>query len=212
MNTCHAIRADVWRIRGVAGVLPLLWCLLNARNFRPILTMRLIQALMRHGVAGRSAALPIKALHRVFCWMAAIDLPHPTRIGPGLAITHGWGLVVSPGASIGANCTLFHGVTLGRKDNIDGEGRRSSGYPIIEDEVWIGAHAVVIGAVTIGRGARIAAGTVVTKDVPAGAIVVGNPARVLRASALPDVGNRAPLDGLCSCSPSDSVRSRHAPW
>lgn len=193
MNTWHAIGADVWRIRGVAGVLPLLWCLLKARNFRPILTMRLIQALVLRGFAGRAAALPIKALHRLFCWMAAIDFPHVTHIGPGLAITHGWGLVVSPGAYIGANCTLFHGVTLARKDDIGSEGQRSSGYPIVKDEVWIGAHAIVIGAVTIGRGARVAAGAVVTKDVPAGAIVAGNPARVLRESAPPDVANRAPL-------------------
>lgn len=194
MTTWQAICADVHRIRGTSGWLPLIACLFNARNFRPILTMRMVGALSARGAGGRALAMPLKLLHRLFCAMAAMDLPHETRIGPGLAITHGWGLVVSPGARVGANCTLFHGVTLGRKDDIDAEGRRSSGYPIIEDEVWIGPHAIVIGAVTIGRGARIAGGAVVTKSVPAGAIVGGNPARVLREFAVPDVGNRAPLD------------------
>lgn len=196
MTTWRAICADVHRVRGRSGWLPLLACTANVRNFRPILTLRLIQGLSGQGGFGRAAALPFKLLHRLFCWMAAMDFPYQTAIGPGLAITHGWGLVVSPGARIGANCTLFHGATLGRKDDIDANGVRRSGYPVIEDEVWIGAHAIVIGAVTIGRGARVAAGAVVTKDVPSGAIVGGNPARVLREHAVPDVGNRAPLERL----------------
>lgn len=194
MSTWRAVHADVHRICGRSGWLPLLKCVLTARTFRPLLTLRLVQLLSRRGSFGRMAALPVKLLHRFFCGMAAMDLPHETAIGPGLAITHGWGLVVSPGARIGANCTLFHGATLGRKDDIDAAGQRSSGYPVLEDEVWVGAHAIIIGALTIGRGARVAAGSVVTKDVPAGAIVGGNPARVLRESAVPDVRNPVQLD------------------
>lgn len=194
MHAWSSLHADVHRVRGRSGAGPLLWCLLNARNFRPIFTLRVCQALRaRGGPAARLAALPFKLLHRLFCWMAAIDFSHETAVGAGLCITHGWGLVVSPGATIGANCTLFHGATLGRKDDIADDGTRRSSYPVIEDEVWIGAHAVVIGGVTVGRGARVAAGAVVTKDVPPGAIVGGNPARVLREGALPDVFNRAPL-------------------
>lgn len=204
MATWRTIQCDVYRVRGRSGWGPLLWCVVNARNFRPIFTLRVVQALVPCGAPGRLLALPVKALHKLFCWMAAIDFSHETRIGPGLAITHGWGLVVSPGAVIGANCTLFHGATLGRKDDIDADGGRSSGYPVIEDEVWIGAHAVVIGAVTVGRGARIAAAAVVTKDVPAGAIVGGNPARVLQERAVPDVFNRSPW-------PSTDEAPRHSP-
>ena len=109
MKTWQAICADVHRVRGRSGWLAMLACTVNVRNFRPILTLRLIQALSGRGVFGRAAALPLKLLHRTFCWMAAMDFPYQTAIGPGLAITHGWGLVVSPGARIGANCTLFHG-------------------------------------------------------------------------------------------------------
>lgn len=200
MTAWQRIEADAFRVRGRGGFEAVLWCVVMARNFRPILTLRIVQALRaRGGTLARIAALPVKLLHRLFCWMASIDFSHETPVGAGLCITHGWGLVVSPGARIGANVTLFHGATLGRKDDIDETGRRRSSYPVIEDEVWIGAHAVVIGAVTVGRGARVAAGAVVTKDVPAGAIVGGNPARVLRESAPPDVFNRAPLPGAEPC-------------
>lgn len=194
MSTWAVICADVFRLHGKTGWLPLLKCLMTARSFRPILTLRLVQAISRRGAIGRCIALPLRVVHRVFCGMAGMDLPYETSVGPGLAITHGWGLVVSPGARIGANCTLFHGATLGRKDDIDAGGQRRSGYPVIEDDVWIGAHSIIIGALTIGQGARVAAGSVVTKSVPAGAIVGGNPARVLQESAVPDVMNRAPVE------------------
>jgi len=66
-------------------------------------------------------------------------------------------------------------------------------YPVIEDEVWIGPHAVVIGGVRLGRGSRIAAGTVVTSDVQPHAIVGGNPMRILAKDAECDVSKPALL-------------------
>jgi serine O-acetyltransferase len=118
--------------------------------------------------------------------LVAVDLPWRTQIAPGFRITHGWGLVISPGASIGGNVTVFHGVTIGQKDHISFDGRVTT-YPKIEDEVWIGPHAVIIGGVTVGRGSRIAAGTIVTKDVQPHTIVAGNPAQVIESNVLPDV-------------------------
>jgi serine O-acetyltransferase len=125
--------------------------------------------------------------------MAAIDLPWRTSIGAGLGVTHGWGLVVAAGARIGCNVTLFHGVTLGRRDQIAADGARRVGYPVIEDEVWIGPHAIVVGAVTIGCGSRIGGGAFVNFDVPPRSIVSGNPGAVVRQDCTPDVMNRAPL-------------------
>jgi len=124
--------------------------------------------------------------------MGAMDLPWNVSVDVGLALTHGWGIVVSPGARIGRNVTLFHGVTLGRRDRIDAAGERVVGYPVIEDDVWIGPHAVIVGAVTVGRGSRVAAGAFVTKSVPPNSVVVGNPGRVVRIGAPPDVMNPAP--------------------
>jgi serine O-acetyltransferase len=82
--------------------------------------------------------------------------------------------------------TIFHGVTIGQKDHISIEGRETT-FPRIEDEVWIGPHAVIIGAVTVGRGSRIAPGTIVVEDVEPHSIFAGNPGKVIRTDALPDV-------------------------
>jgi len=93
-----------------------------------------------------------------------IELPVSTAVGPGLRLRHGFGVVVNPASRIGANVMLRHGVTLGnRKDRDD--------CPVIEDDVEIGVGAVIIGAVTIGRGARIGPNAVVYHDVPAGGVV-----------------------------------------
>jgi serine O-acetyltransferase len=125
--------------------------------------------------------------------MAGVDLPWQTRIGSGLALTHGWGLVISPGAKIGSNVTLFHGVTLGQRDRILITGDREIGYPTIEDDVWIGPHAIIIGNVTIGRGSRIAGGACVHESVPPYSVVMGNPSKIVKMNCTPDVPNRAPL-------------------
>ncbi|MEO6566648.1 MAG: serine acetyltransferase, partial [Casimicrobiaceae bacterium] len=70
---------------------------------------------------------------------------------------------------------------------------RRVGYPVIGDEVWIGPHAIVVGAVTIGNGSRIGGGAFVNFDVPPRSIVSGNPGAVVRHDCTPDVMNRAPL-------------------
>jgi len=107
-----------------------------------------------------------------------------------LAITHGWGTVVSENTVVGRNVTLLHGVTLGRRDRVAADGSRTvTGSPTIEDEVWIGPHATIIGPVTIGRGSRIAGGAWVCESVPAYSIVLGNPARVVKSGCVPDVMN-----------------------
>jgi serine O-acetyltransferase len=85
-------------------------------------------------------------------------------------------------------------VTIGRKDKILADGERIISYPTIEDEVWIGPHAIIVGGVTIGRGSRVAPGTVVIKDVDPYTIVGGNPMRVLRTNAIPDVSRPAQFE------------------
>lgn len=122
-----------------------------------------------------------------------MDLPWNVSVGIGLRIVHGWGLVVTPGARIGSNVTLFHGATIGRKDDIAPDGGRTSEFPVIEDSVWVGPHAVVVGGVKLHSGCRVAAGTVITGDVPPAVIVGGNPMRILRTDAVPDVLNPAVL-------------------
>jgi serine O-acetyltransferase len=182
------VAADLYRASGKTSLAGALSAAVARRTFRPVLTLRLCQWARR---LPRPVQLPLLLLHRWSQAAAAMDLPHTLDAGPGLLIVHGWGLVVNWKAKIGSNVTLFNGVVIGQKDTIAADGRQTR-YPVVGNDVWIGAHAVVIG-VTVGDGAIIGPGSIVTKDVPPGCIVAGNPARVLREGAIPDVPNRAPL-------------------
>lgn len=183
------ISDDAYRIYGKYSVVAVLKALVVRRTFRPIFTMRMCQAIAR-APALLKLSLPLfKVMHAWARHRSGMDLPWQVVIGRGLAIDHGWGLVVNAAARLGNNVTLYHGVTLGNRDRIDRNGVRSSGYPVIEDEVWIGPHAVIVGAVRIGRGSRIAAGAFVTQDVPPHSVVAGNPARVVKDGCVADVLN-----------------------
>lgn len=196
MNIWHCLTADVHRVYGRSRPLDVIRGFITKRTLRPIITMRLCQMVQSSAWA---FLLPLfKLAHKSVCQLAAIDLPWNLKAGPGLAITHGWGLVISPGCSVGANVTLFHGVTLGRRDRIDSRGGRQTGYPVIEDEVWVGPHAIIVGGMTIGRGSRIGGGAFVTEDVPAHCTVTGNPAVIVRRDCSPDVMNRAPIDSMAA--------------
>lgn len=97
-------------------------------------------------------------------WVMGIELPASTEIGPGLRLRHGVGVVVNPATRIGADVMIRQHVTLGNR-------RSQDDCPVVEDHVEIGAGAVIVGAITIGRGARIGPNAVVVKDVPAGTVV-----------------------------------------
>lgn len=186
------LRADVHRLYGRSSLSLVVKAALARRTFRPILTLRLCQH-----VAGRRAlawlVIPVRLAHRATCRRAGIDLPWRTAVGPGLAINHGWGLVVSYRAVIGSNVTLFDGVTLGQRDRIARDGARETSYPVLGDDVWIGPNAVVVGPATIGRGGRIAANAFVDFDVPAGGLVAAPKATVISTTAPADVRNPAPV-------------------
>jgi putative colanic acid biosynthesis acetyltransferase WcaB len=107
-------------------------------------------------------------------WILGVELPWKTQVGKGLRINHGMGLVVNDGTRIGANCFLRQNTTIGNKQRDDTK------CPILGDRVDVGANVVIIGPVRVGDDAVIGAGAVVVKDVPAYAVVVGNPARIVR--------------------------------
>jgi len=193
MSIWTALQADTHRLYGSSGWKLMLKGFASSRPFRAIATMRLCQAAHSASFPWRHTLPFCKILHRFAVSGAGIDFSWQTRVGPGFALTHGWGTVISPGAIIGSNVTLFHGVTLGRRDRIVAGEQRTTGYPTLEDEVWVGPHAIITGGITIGRGSRIAGGTVVIGDVPPYSIVAGNPGRIISNCCLPDVMNQAPL-------------------
>ena len=105
---------------------------------------------------------------------------HPgATFGRRVFIDHGMGVVIGEMAEIGDDCTIYQGVTLGGTSLVKGAKR----HPTLENGVIVGAHACVLGGFTVGAGARVGSGAVVTKPVPAGATAVGNPARIIQATA-----------------------------
>ena len=193
MNSLKALKADTYRQFGEFNWWLLVKGTVMRRTFRSIVTMRLCQniALTKGAI---KATLPLcKLLHHLAAHRAGIDLPWNTKVEGGLALTHGWGCVVSSGAKIGKNVTLFHGVTLGRRDRISRDGQRLIEYPELEDEVWVGPNSIIVGGITIGKGSRIAGGAFVIEDIPPYSIVSGNPAVILKGNCVPDVMNPAPL-------------------
>ncbi|WP_243147637.1 serine acetyltransferase [Scytonema sp. UIC 10036] len=110
-------------------------------------------------------------------WLLGVELPWNTQVGTKLKLHHARGLVINHETIIGNNCILRHSTTIGNKKLLDGS---ISGSPKIGNNVDIGANVVILGEITIDDDAVIGAGSVVVKDVPKGAVVAGNPARIIR--------------------------------
>jgi serine O-acetyltransferase len=121
--------------------------------------------------------------------LTQIEIHPGARIGKGLFIDHGSGVVIGETTEIGDNVTLYQGVTLG------GTGKETGKrHPTLGDNVIVGAGAKVLGSVKVGDDAKIGAGSVVVLDVPKDSTVVGNPGRpvLLRGQkvGIPDIDYR----------------------
>ena len=148
---------------------------ISNRVWRSKLNMRLVARLLSH--AGRM--------------ITGIEIHPGARIGKGVFIDHGMGIVIGETAIIGDYCLLYQGVTLGGTGKEHGKR-----HPTLGENVVVGAGAKVLGSISIGKNTRIGAGSVVVKDVDDNCTVVGIPGRVvhqsgtkinpLEHSALPD--------------------------
>jgi serine O-acetyltransferase len=146
------------------------WTLLTSPGAHVITRYRLRAALRRKRGLGRLARwLDFTSARKFACYISGA-----CRIGPGARFPHPTGVVIGDGVVIGSGATIYQNVTIG-SSAIGVEA-----YPTLGDNVTIFAGAVIFGDIRIGDGAVLAAGAVVLKDVPAGAVVGGNPAKVLR--------------------------------
>ncbi len=110
-------------------------------------------------------------------WLTGIEIHPGATIGPRFFIDHGMGVVIGETAEVGADVTLYHGVTLGGTSL--NKGKR---HPTLGDRVVVGAGAKVLGAITIGADTRIGANAVVVKSVPENSVVVGVPGQNIARS------------------------------
>ena len=108
-------------------------------------------------------------------FLTGIEIHPAARLGRGLFIDHGMGVVIGETAEVGENVTLLQGVTLGGTGFATGKR-----HPTVEDNVTIGSGAKLLGPITIGHGAKIGANAVVIHDVPPNSTVVGNPGHTVR--------------------------------
>ncbi len=125
--------------------------------------------------------LPIKLGSRLLSHLArgitGIEIHPGAKIGRGVFIDHGMGVVIGETTEIGPRCLLYQGVTLG------GTGKESGKrHPTLEENVVIGAGAKVLGGIRIGKNTRIGAGSVVVKNVSSNCTVVGIPGRIIHKS------------------------------
>jgi serine O-acetyltransferase len=138
-----------------------------------------IQAVLAHRVAHALDGAGVKLLPRLISMitrmLTGIEIHPAARIGSGLFIDHGTGVVIGETADIGDDVTLYQGVTLGGTGFATGKR-----HPTVQDNVTIGSGAKLLGPITIGHGAKIGANSVVITDVPPNSTVVGNPGHPVR--------------------------------
>jgi serine O-acetyltransferase len=144
-----------------------------------LLTYRGVQALLAHRVCHALYVAGVPLLPR---WLAyattavtGVEIHPAARIGRGLFIDHGVGVVIGETAEVGDDVTLYQGVTLG------GTGfARGKRHPTVGNEVMVGAGSALLGPIVIGERSKIGANSVVIHDVPPNSTVVGNPGHPVR--------------------------------
>ncbi|MCW3805490.1 serine O-acetyltransferase EpsC [Plebeiibacterium marinum] len=113
-------------------------------------------------------------------FITQIEIHPGAKIGKGLFIDHGNGVVIGETAVIGDNCVIFHGVTIGGTGNHTGKR-----HPTIGNKVFIGTGATILGPVTIADNVKIGAQSVIVMhNVPANATVIGSPARIVKLNGI----------------------------
>ena len=144
-----------------------------------LLTYGGVQALLAHRVshALHEAGVPLLPgmLANLMKVVTGVEIHPAARIGRGLFIDHGAGVVIGETAEVGDHVTMYQGVTLG------GTGfARGKRHPTVGDQVMIGSGAKLLGPIVVGARSKIGANSVVIHDVPADATVVGNPGHPVR--------------------------------
>ena len=148
-----------------------------------VLTYPGVKAIFFHYISNKlwksNLYLFARMLSQFSRFLTGIEIHPAAKIGKNLFIDHGMGVVIGETSEIGSDVTIYHGVTLGGispSENSDKQ-RNVKRHPTINDNVIIGSGAQILGPIIIGKCARIGANTVILKNVPQHATMVGNPAK-----------------------------------
>lgn len=151
-------------------------------------------AVVLHRLAHRLYLRHVPVLPRVVShfnrWITGIEIHPGAQLGRRLTIDHGMGVVIGETAEVGDDVLLYQGVTLG-----NARFQRGKRHPTVGNNVVIGAGAKVLGPITVGDGARVAAGAVVVNDVPPNTTAAGVPAKAIRYHN-PDTGETRRLEQM----------------
>jgi serine O-acetyltransferase len=151
----------------------------GVRSLEILATWPGVQALLAHRLAHALHESGFPLVPRLIAALArsltGIEIHPAASIGPGLFIDHGMGVVIGETAEIGADVTIYQGVTLGGTGFATGKR-----HPTVQDNVTIGSGAKLLGPILVGHGSKIGANSVVIHDVPANSTVVGNPGHPVR--------------------------------
>ena len=148
-----------------------------------ILTYPGVKAIFFHKIANFFSVAKFHLIARIISqfsrFLTGIEIHPKAKIGKNFFIDHGMGVVIGETSKIGDNVTIYHMVTLGGiSPSINSDNQRQvKRHPTLKDNVVIGSGAQVLGPITVGENAKIGANAVVTKDVPANAVMVGIPAK-----------------------------------
>jgi serine O-acetyltransferase len=139
-----------------------------------------------HWLWGHGLKVLGRYVSQVMRWFTGIEIHPGAKIGQGLFIDHGMGVVIGETSEVGEDVTLYHTVTLGGTSLA--KGKR---HPTLGDRVTVGAGAKILGPITIGHDSRIGANAVVVKSVPQNSVVVGVPGQNI-ARTKPHTGQDKP--------------------
>ncbi|MBF0138199.1 MAG: serine O-acetyltransferase [Magnetococcales bacterium] len=178
-----------------------------ARNFLEVLLCypgvhALLVYRLAHWLWYHRAKLPARLLSHLGRMLTGIEIHPGARIGEGFFIDHGMGVVIGETTEIGANVTIYHGVTLGGTS-----WQKGKRHPTLEDNVIVGAGAKILGPVTIGMNARVGSNAVVVNNVPKDTTVVGIPGRVIIGNRKGKSDNMFPAYGHLESMPDPVVRA-----
>ncbi len=168
--TIHAISADLNKYLELDPSVSKKWMVLfSSLGFYALLFYRISHLFWRWRI------IPLSLI--IYTWgkiVTSSDIHPAAEIEPGVVIDHGIGTVIGSTASVGTGTLIYHGVTLGAKRPV--KGKR---HPDVGRGVLLGTGAKILGPITIGDNAVVGANSVVLKDVPKGALVVGIPGRIV---------------------------------